>query len=186
MAAGLAFGALGFVPIALVHGKGGLLLVVAGIAVAHLGSGPLFALGAEIVMSSVPAQRSGSAASMSEVASNFGATLGLALLGTLGAGVYRHQVTGALPDGLSQQATRAAHETVGGAIQAAGALPPATASDLLQGATDAFTTGLNAAAIVAGTVFVALSLLVRAAQRTRRASAQRAAGAGRQLEEVAV
>jgi DHA2 family multidrug resistance protein-like MFS transporter len=169
-----------------VHGTSGLPLVVVGIAVAHLGSGPLFTLGAEAVMSSVPAQRSGSAASMSEVANNFGATLGLALLGTLGAGLYRHQVTGAMPDGLSQEATRAAHETVGGAIQATGGLPPGVASDLLHGATDAFTTGLNAAAAVAGIVFVALSLLIRAAQRPRGERVQGAAGAGKQLEEVVV
>ena len=90
-----------------------------------------------------PPERSGAAASISEVANNFGATLGLALLGTLGAAVYRHQVTGALPTGLSEQAARAAHETIGGAIQAAGTLPPETAATLLHGVGDAYTTGLE-------------------------------------------
>jgi hypothetical protein len=68
-----------------------------GIAVLALGTGPLFGLGTGLVVGSGPPERAGSAASMSETANYLGGALGMALLGALGAAVYRghmaHAVT---------------------------------------------------------------------------------------------
>jgi DHA2 family multidrug resistance protein-like MFS transporter len=176
ISSGLAFGAVGFVLIALVHGTVGLVPAVVGIAVAHLGAGPLFTLGAGMVMTSAPPERAGSAASMSEIANNLGVTLGLALLGTLGTAVYRNQIAGSLPEGVSEPAAHAAQETIGGATAAAGMVPPDTAADLLHSAGDAFVTGLDVAAVVAGVASLALSVLVRTAHRAAGAPRQAAIG----------
>ncbi|WP_436839409.1 hypothetical protein [Microbispora hainanensis] len=62
---------------------------VIGITVRALGTGPLFALGTGLVVGSVPPERGGSAASMSETGNYFGGSLGLALLGVVAAVVYR-------------------------------------------------------------------------------------------------
>jgi DHA2 family multidrug resistance protein-like MFS transporter len=185
ISSGLAFGAVGFLLIALVHGTDGLVLVVVGIAVVHLGAGPLFALGTGMVMTSVPPERAGSAASMSEIANNLGGTLGLALLGTLGTAVYRTQIAGSLPAGVSEPAAHAAHETIGGATAAAGMSPPDIAADLLHSAGDAFVTGLDVAAVVAGVAFLALSVLVRAAHRAAGAPRQAAIGTSPEVGELA-
>lgn len=65
-----------------------------GIAVLALGTGPLFALGTGLVVGSVPPERAGSAASMSETGNYLGGSLGFALLGVVAAVVYRSQMNG--------------------------------------------------------------------------------------------
>jgi DHA2 family multidrug resistance protein-like MFS transporter len=67
----------------------GLVPVMIGVAVLALGTGPLFALGTTMVVGSIPPERAGSAASMSETGNYFGSSLGMALLGVVGASVYR-------------------------------------------------------------------------------------------------
>jgi len=74
-------------------------MVMVGIAVLALGTGPLFALGTGLVVGSVPPERAGSAASMSETGNYFGGSLGLALLGAIGAGVYRGHMADAVAAG---------------------------------------------------------------------------------------
>jgi DHA2 family multidrug resistance protein-like MFS transporter len=65
-----------------------------GTAVLALGTGPLFALGTGLVVGSVPPERAGSAASMSETGNYLGGSLGFALLGVVAAVVYRSQMNG--------------------------------------------------------------------------------------------
>ncbi|MEU8974040.1 MFS transporter [Streptomyces monashensis] len=66
IAGGLAASALGSLLLTGVHGKLALPLLMTGIAFLALGTGPLFALGTGLVVGSVPPERAGSAASMSE------------------------------------------------------------------------------------------------------------------------
>ncbi|GGU94038.1 hypothetical protein GCM10010211_71410 [Streptomyces albospinus] len=60
-------------------------LVMIGIAALALGTGPLFALGAGLVVGRVPPERADSAASMSVTGNCFGGSLGFALLGMVAA-----------------------------------------------------------------------------------------------------
>ncbi|MEU6114496.1 hypothetical protein ABZ840_08180 [Streptomyces sp. NPDC047117] len=69
-------------------------LAMTGIAVLALGTGPLFALGTGLVLGSVPSERAGAAASMSETGNYLGGALGFALLGVLAAMVYRSRMDG--------------------------------------------------------------------------------------------
>ncbi len=164
IASGLLLGAAGFLMISLVRGTGGLLLVVAGLALLHLGAGPLFALGAHLVVGAVPPERAGSAASMSETSNNFGSTLGLAVLGTIGTAIYSREMSGVTVQGLSEQALETARGTLAGAADVAQGLASG-GSVLLAAAGDAFTSGLNAAGLVGLAVFLILAGLIATGRR---------------------
>jgi len=92
IAGGLAVSALGSLLLVGVDGRHSLPLVMIGIAVLALGTGPLFALGTGLVIGSVPPERAGSAASMSETGSYVGGSLGFALLGVVASVVFRSQM----------------------------------------------------------------------------------------------
>jgi DHA2 family multidrug resistance protein-like MFS transporter len=89
IASGLCLSVLGCLALAAAHGSAALPLVIVGITVLALGTGPLFALGTGLVVGSVPPERAGSAASMSETSNYLGGSLGIAVLGAAGAAVYR-------------------------------------------------------------------------------------------------
>jgi DHA2 family multidrug resistance protein-like MFS transporter len=89
IAGGLCVSVLGCLAIAFASGSASLPLVIVGVTVLALGAGPLFALGTGLVIGSVPPERAGSAASMSETSNYLGASLGIAVLGAVGAAVYR-------------------------------------------------------------------------------------------------
>ncbi|MFI9816800.1 MFS transporter [Saccharothrix variisporea] len=92
IAGGLVVSAVGSL---VVGGATSLVPVVVGTTVLALGTGPLFALGTGLVVGSVAPERAGSAASMSETGNYLGGSLGFALLGVLGAAVYRARMGGA-------------------------------------------------------------------------------------------
>ncbi|GAA2723123.1 MFS transporter [Actinocorallia aurantiaca] len=156
IAAGLAASALGGLLLVGVDGEGSLPLVMTGIAVLALGTGPLFALGTGLVVGSVPPERAGSAASMSETGNYFGGSLGFALLGVVAAVVYRSRM-----DGTSDSLTDA--------VAAGRHLPDDQGAELLHAAREAFTAGLHVTGAIAAVIFAGLAVLVlvmRPATRT--------------------
>ncbi|MEV0001771.1 MFS transporter [Micromonospora sp. NPDC050980] len=167
IALGLAVGAVGFLLITVLRDSG-VAAVVLGLALIHVGAGPLFALGTFLVVGSVPPERAGSAASMSETANTFGSTLGLAVMGTIGAAVYRHRMSDVDLSGLPERAADSARDTLVGAIDAARQLSGASADRVTQLARDAFTAGLNTVAVLGLVLFVALAVLLLSVTRTKR------------------
>ncbi|WP_436533703.1 MFS transporter [Actinoplanes sp. HUAS TT8] len=127
-------------------------LILAGITVLALGTGPLFALGTGLIMSAVPPARAGSAASMSETGNYFGGSLGFALLGVLAAFVYRTRMDGA-------------SDSLPAALAASRRLPAGQAVELLVDARHAFTASLTVTALVAAVILAGLALLIHAARR---------------------
>ncbi|WP_232831943.1 MFS transporter [Nocardiopsis sp. FIRDI 009] len=181
IAGGLVLGTAGFLMISQAPVTGGALLVVAGISVAHLGAGPVVALGANLVVSSAPQEKAGSAASMSETANHFGSTLGLALIGTLSAVVYRRAMADAFPEG----APGNAGETLPGAAEASAELGGGAGEALLSSAQSAFTSGLNAAGVVGAVIFVCLAALAMLVLRTPRGDAAAEAAPGDDVRDPA-
>ncbi|GAA3142842.1 MFS transporter [Planomonospora alba] len=156
IAGGLAGSALGSLLLVGVDGARALPLVMTGIAVLALGTGPLFALGTGLVVGSAPPERAGSAASMSETGNYLGGSLGLALLGAVAAVVYRSRM-----DGVS--------DSLAGAVAAARHLPAGQGAELLHAAREAFTASLHVTGAVAAVIFAglaALILMMRPATRT--------------------
>ncbi|GAB3711114.1 MFS transporter [Nocardiopsis nanhaiensis] len=138
---GMFVSAAGFALLVFVPADGGTVPVVLGLLLTSVGLGPGAALIADIVVGSAPKEKAGSAASMSETSGEFGIAIGVALLGSLAAAVYRNLVD--VPEGA---ADGAAGQTLAGAVTAAEELPPAQAAGLLESAREAFTVGLNVTA----------------------------------------
>ncbi|MEU6741930.1 MFS transporter [Streptosporangium sandarakinum] len=153
IAGGLAGSALGGLLLAGVSGDGdaggasALPLVMTGIAVLALGTGPLFALGTGLVLGSVPPERAGSAASMSETGNYFGGSLGFALLGVVAAVVYRDRMGGT-------------SDSLAAALVTAERLPAGQGAELLDAAREAFTASLHVTSVVAAVIFAGLAVLV--------------------------
>lgn len=156
IAGGLVGSALGSLLLVGVDGASALPLVMTGIAVLALGTGPLFALGTGLVVGSVPPERAGSAASMSETGNYFGGSLGFALFGVVAAVVYRSRT-----DGTS--------DSLAGAVAASRHLPADQGAELLRTAREAFTAGVHVTGFVAAVIFAGLAVLIltmRPATRT--------------------
>ncbi|RSN53388.1 MFS transporter [Actinomadura sp. WAC 06369] len=126
--------------------------VIAGFAFVYLGLGVVAALGTDIVVGSAPPERSGSAAALSETVQELGIAVGVAVLGSLTAVVYRGTVE--VPAGLSA----AAAETYGDGLAGAASLADGLPAGALDPARAAFTGGLNTAAAVAGIAVAAAAL----------------------------
>jgi MFS transporter, DHA2 family, multidrug resistance protein len=169
---GLVIGAIGFVLITQADASHGLLPVVIGLAIVHFFVGPLLALGVGLVIGAVPPEKAGSAASLAETGNYLGSMLGMAVLGTIGAAVYRGRIADALPAGMSADAARGAHETVAEAVTAAGQLPAGQAHQLLTSAGNSFTAGLNAAGVIGAVVFLGLALLTAIMLRPKASGAE--------------
>ena len=177
MVGGLALGVPGFV---LVATGGGLLPAALGLAIVALGNGPLVALGTGLVVGSVPPERAGSAASTSETGLNLGATLGMALLGTAAAVVFKHSVH--VPAGAPTETA----ETLAGAEQAARSLDPASAHELLVSGQTAFTAGVTTTAWLSAAAFAVLTVVVGLALRRKTGVAAAPSPAASSEEKVPV
>lgn len=160
VAAGLAVAVLGYGMLALARPDSGFVLVVTGIALVFFAGGPVSALGSDLVVGAAEPPKAGTAAALSETGTELGISLGVALIGSLGAAVYRNTLE--LPAALGPAATQ---DGLAGAQAAAASLPPTEAALLIASAQRAFTAGLNASAVVSGIVVavlaVATALLLR-------------------------
>ncbi|MCX4749356.1 MFS transporter [Kitasatospora sp. NBC_01287] len=113
----------------------------------------------EVVMAAAPVERAGTAASLLESGSELGGALGMALLGSLGTALYRAQVPGELPAGLPAAVAGPARDSLGGADAVVGRLPEGLGRAVLVAAREAFTGGLQGAAIAAA-VLMALGAVL--------------------------
>ncbi|MCT9081053.1 MFS transporter [Streptomyces fulvoviolaceus] len=95
----------------------------------------------DLAMGTAPVERAGAASSLLETGAEFGGALGMAVLGSIGTAIYRHEIPSSAPD--------AARETLGGALAIADQVP-----GLATTAREAFTSGMQGAAI-AGAVLLA-------------------------------
>ena len=93
----------------------------------------------DLALSTAPVDKAGAASSLLETGAEFGGALGMAVLGSIGTAVYRHDIPASAP--------AAAHETLGGALAVAHRLPARTGDALITAAREAYTHGMQAAAI---------------------------------------
>lgn len=167
ISAGLALAAAGFLVLAQVSGDSQLTVVVAGLTVAFIGIFPVATLGVDMIVGVAPPERAGSASAISETVQELGIAVGIAVLGTIASGVYRRQVTEAIPEGTPARTAEATRDTLGGAAAAAGELPPA----VLDTATTAFTSGLQLAAILCALALTAAAVAAAVVLRSVPANA---------------
>ncbi|WKU05013.1 MFS transporter [Micromonospora sp. HUAS LYJ1] len=158
-AGGLLVGAAGCLVLAQVGDEAGLTQVVVGQALMTGGVAMVLTLSAELIVSTAPPERAGAAAGLSETGSQLGAALGVAILGSVGTFVYRRQLSGAAPDGVSADSWATARETLGGAVEESRTLTTAVGDTLVALARAAFAAELRTAAVVAAGILVVTAVL---------------------------
>jgi DHA2 family multidrug resistance protein-like MFS transporter len=109
----------------------------------------------DLVVGHAPPERAGAASALSETCGELGGALGIAVLGTVGGAFYRSHMAG-----LALPRADEALDTLSGALEAARALPPREASELVEQARAAFAGGMHEAMLIASLVAPASALLV--------------------------
>lgn len=141
------------------------------------GAGLAETLTNDAILASVPPERAGAASGISETAYELGASLGVAILGSVLAAVYRTRLE--LPAGLDPAVADQARETLGGAVSAADGLPAGQADALLEAAKAAFAHGVDLTsaigAVLAFLTAVVIGVALRAAHRATRRTADQGA-----------
>jgi DHA2 family multidrug resistance protein-like MFS transporter len=159
MAAGLAIAAAGFALLTQVDADSGLAVLVTASVIFSLGLGPLFTLTNDLIIGAAPPERAGAASAISETGAELGGALSIALIGTLGTAVYRIQVDDGIPAGIPPEQAETARDTLGGAVSVSEELPDSLADDLLEGAREAFTSGLQVSALASALLAAATALV---------------------------
>lgn len=125
-----------------------------------LGVGVATTLTHDIIMSSVPAERSGQAAAISETAYELGTALGTAVLGSILMVAYRSGITDAAGGIASGAVLDRAATTLAEALTVAGELGGAAGAALAEAARVAFTDGLILVGIIGALLLVASATLM--------------------------
>lgn len=156
---GAATAAAGMLAFSRIPADSGLLLAI--IASGFIGAGiaPMMTLATDVVVGSAPPERSGAASALSETASEFGAALGIAILGSVGTAHYRSRVLEGLPDDVPTEATDVIGSSLGAAISVAETLPTADAEHLIDLARHAFVDGLGFATGVGSALLVVAAIV---------------------------
>ncbi|MEU0674290.1 MFS transporter [Streptomyces sp. NPDC006172] len=144
---GLAAIGLALAALTVVDRSTGYPLLGAALLVVGVGAGLSFTVTSDVILSSVPKEQAGAASAVSETAYELGAALGIAVLGSIVTGVYRNFTA---PPGTPESA----HESLGGAVEAASSMPTAQAETMLNSARDAFVNGLTTASGVGAAVLL--------------------------------
>lgn len=150
---GLGFGLIGLLPQPLPYTG-----VAVGLGLVGLGTASL-AVASAVIMSAAPVDQAGSAAAIEESSYEIGAVLGVAVLGSLAAAIYRAGLPLGAIDALTATDAAAARESIGGAVEVAAQGGPGTA-ELLGTAQAAFTEALAGAGTAGGVLMLLAAVLV--------------------------
>ncbi|MFF0159718.1 MFS transporter [Streptomyces sp. NPDC005263] len=143
--AGFAIASGGFALLALA-GTDSMWLVLVSCAVLAVGAVIVMSQIMDLAMGTAPVERAGTASSLMETGTEFGGALGMAVLGSIGTAIYRHAIPASAP--------APAHETLGGALSVADRVPGLAAV-----AREAFTSGMQGAAIAGAVVLTGAAVL---------------------------
>ncbi|MCZ0962188.1 MFS transporter [Paracoccus benzoatiresistens] len=140
---------------------------LASFAVTGAGIGAAMTAASSAIMLNAPADRAGMAASVEEVSYELGGALGIAILGSLMAGIYSATTASAARDFGSDAA-----DSLDGALALAATLPGPQAERLLSLANGAFDRATGAVALAAGLVLLAAAFWIGRIDRAAKARQQ--------------
>ncbi|MGW2634818.1 MFS transporter [Streptomyces chattanoogensis] len=161
--AGLTVAACGYAGIAATADRHSSLLLTVSLILIGAGHGAVQTVASDAIMTGAPPEQAGAAASVESVAYEVGAGLGIALLGSLMAGLYARNFT--LPPLDSAGVPATVSDSIGEAVSAAHHLPGPTAQAVLSAAKDAYTTSYRITAVVAAVIVTAVAVGTAAALR---------------------
>jgi len=158
IATGLLFSAAGFALLTQIGSTSSPWLLLCGMLIFCTGMSPIASVTTELVLSAAPPERAGAASAISETSFEVGGALGIAVLGSLFMFVYGRTLLSGGLENLPANAVDRARNGLGGAIEAAHALPADQAARLLTTARAAFVHAfeVTSAASAAGAVVAAL------------------------------
>jgi DHA2 family multidrug resistance protein-like MFS transporter len=159
VAAGLLLSAVGAAVSTRAQADSSLAVLLTGAILLAAGVGAAMTATADLIVSAAPPERAGGAAALSETGGELGGALGVALMGSIGAAVYRGHLGDRLPAAVPPEAAAAARETLGAAAQVAHRLPGRAGSALFDAANTAFVDALHAVSVAAGVIVVAAAIL---------------------------
>jgi DHA2 family multidrug resistance protein-like MFS transporter len=174
MSVGLLLAAIGYWMLTRVGTATGFALFAGATFVFSLGVSPVFTLTNDVIIGSAPPERAGAASGISETCAEFGGALGIALFGSIGVALYRGMLGGALPPGLSAEATESVMATLGSAVAAARDLPNEVGAALIATSRDAFLRGLRVCAAISAFGSIGLAILAAVTFRGIQPASQRA------------
>lgn len=161
MASGFALAAAGFGVLACAPASAGLAWSLAvglsGASLLAIGVVAVLTLVTEAALGAIDTGHAGAATAVLETGSELGGALGIAVLGSIGAAVYRDRIGDLLPPG----AGPAARDSLAGAVGSA----PGEA--VLAAARQAFTSGMHAAAIVGAAILLVTAAATLTSSRRR-------------------
>jgi MFS transporter, DHA2 family, multidrug resistance protein len=117
-----------------------------------IGLGLAFTAASDVILTSVPPQRAGAAAAVSETGYELGTALGIATLGSIVTGVFRAL---AISSDTSDSVAAHSKDSLPNAIEAAKHLPDDQALEMLTVAKNAFSSGLAVAAGIGSVLLLA-------------------------------
>ena len=160
VSAGLVMATTGLLILLLVHSPAQIPLLIVGMTVMGVGVMPMMILGTDMVVSAAPARKAGAASATSETATELGMALGIAVIGSIGAAVYRQHMLEQLPAGLPEELLLAAGDTLGGAIGAAAQLGPELGAPVMAAAREGFSLALHTNSAIGAGILAMTAVLV--------------------------
>ncbi|MGP5152226.1 MFS transporter [Glutamicibacter ardleyensis] len=158
MVGGLLLSALAYALVVFAGSSGDVFWLMVAFCILGIGVGMSETLSNDMVLSAVPAAKSGAASAISETAYEVGAVLGVAVLGTILNTVYAAQLR--VPEILTDAEVHLAGETLSGAHQIAQGLPASQAQELLASAAHAFDNGVLITSSIAAVLALAAAIVV--------------------------
>lgn len=167
MAASLAVASAGFALLAasLLAGNFGLLMTASFLF--SIGLAPVFALSADLIVGAAPQEKAGSAAAIAETSSELGGALGIAVLGSVVAAVYRFRTL----DLLTEEATQDApglQDGISNAFALLASFPAAQVDAIRAAIVQAYVDSFAAVAVISAMI----ALIVAMAARSLRSKAE--------------
>lgn len=135
-------------------------LFILGNSIVALGVGPVMVLGAQLIVSSAPEDRTGSAVAVQDVSEKLGGAVGMAFIGSLAMAVFSRMVIASSPGDVSEADMDAATQSPGGAVAIAERIGGVTGNELLQSVQYAWSMGTLAAHVAGFLIGVAAVVLV--------------------------
>ncbi|WP_246222551.1 MFS transporter [Phytoactinopolyspora limicola] len=140
--------------------ESGLTLLITGSVLFGIGIIPLQVLSVDLVVGSVPLDKTGSASATSETGGEFGMAMGIATLGTVGTAAYSSRMEGIIPAGIPDDVASSAQDSFANAFAAAAELPSALGAQLVASANEAFVWGFNVVAALSAALLGGIAVMV--------------------------
>jgi DHA2 family multidrug resistance protein-like MFS transporter len=185
---GLGLAAVGLAVLTRVGGSrdADLAILVGASLVVSLGLAPVFTATTDLIVGSAPPERAGAASGISETGAELGGAFGIAILGSIGAAVYRGVLADTMPAGIPAEAAAVARDTLGGAMGVAAQLPGELGTALVDAAREAFVQGMQLTVALSGVVAAGGAVMATVLLRAVPAGAEAEAAEQPAPEPVAV